>query len=115
MNLLRWFAAVRLRLRTLILRSRVEQELDEELQFHLELQVEQLMSRGFSPKEARRMALKAIGGVDRQKERCREVRAGQWLALVGADVTFGWRQLMKRKVTTGPAILSLGRAIRACP
>jgi putative ABC transport system permease protein len=60
------------------------------------------------------MALKAIGGVDRQKERCREVRAGQRLALVCADVAFGWRQLMKRKVTTAAAILSLGLAIGAC-
>ncbi len=114
MKLLRWLTTLPLRLRTLILKGRVEQELDEELQFHLESQVEQLISRGFSSKEARTMALKAMGGVDRQKEQCREVRAGQWLALVGADVAFGWRQLMKRKVTTAAAILSLGLAIGAC-
>jgi putative ABC transport system permease protein len=114
MKLLRRLTTLPLRLRTLILKSRVEQELDEELQFHLESQVDQLISRGSSLKEARTMALKAMGGVDRQKERCREVRAGQWLALVGADVAFGWRQLMKRKVTTAAAILSLGLAIGAC-
>ena len=114
MMLLRWLSTIPLRLRTLILKSRVEQELDEELEFHLESQVEHLISRGFSPREARLMALKAIGGVDRQKERCREVRAGQWLALVGADVAFGWRQLMKRKLTTAAAVLSLGLAIGAC-
>jgi predicted permease len=114
MRLLRWLTTLPLRLRTLILKIRVEQELDEELQFHLESQVEQLISRGFSPKEARTMALQAMGGVDRQKERCREVRAGQWLGLVAADVVFGWRQLMKRKVTTAAVILSLGLAIGAC-
>jgi putative ABC transport system permease protein len=114
MKLLRWLTTLPLHLRTLILKSRVEQELDEELQFHLESQVEQLISRGFSSKEARTMALKGMGGVDRQKERCREVRAGQWLRLLGADVGFGWRQLMKRKVTTAAAILSLGVAIGAC-
>jgi predicted permease len=114
MRLLRWLTTLSLRLRTLILKSRVEQELDEELQFHLESQVEQLIYRGFSSKEARTMALKALGGVDRQKERCREVRAGQWLRLIGADVEFGWRQLLKRKVTTIAAILSMGLAIGAC-
>ena len=114
MRVLRWVTTLPLRLRTLILKSRVEQELDEELQFHLESQVEQLISRGYSSKEARTMALKAMGGVDRQKERCREVRAGQWLRLLGADAAFSWRQLMKRKVTTAAAILSLGLAIGAC-
>jgi putative ABC transport system permease protein len=114
MSLLRWLTTFPLRIRTLILKSRVEEELEEELHFHLESQTEQLMARGFSPEQARTMALKAIGGVDRQKERCREVRAGQWLALVAADVSFGWRQLRKRKVTTAAAILSLGLAIGAC-
>jgi predicted permease len=114
MNLLRWFTTFPLRLRTLISMRRVEEELDEELQFHLESQMEQLIFRGFSSKDARTMALKAIGGVDRQKELCREVRAGQWLRLLGADGAFGWRQLMKRKATTVAVILSLGLAIGAC-
>lgn len=114
MRILRWFTTFPLRIRTLILKNRVEEELDEELQFHLESQVEQLMGRGFTSKDAWAMAMRAMGGVDRQKELCREVRAGQWLRLLGADVAFGWRQLTKRKVTTIAVILSLGLAIGAC-
>lgn len=114
MKLLRWLNTLPLRMRTLLLKSRLEEDLNEELQFHLESQIEQLIEKGCSLEKARTMAQKAIGGVDRQKELCREMRAGQWLALVGADVAFGWRQLIKRKVTTVAVIVSLGLTIGAC-
>ena len=72
------------------------------------------MAQGLSPVEARRVAMKSLGGVERQMERCRDVRAWQWLDSLRADVVFGWRQLVKRKVTTGAAVLSLALAIGAC-
>ena len=40
--------------------------------------------------------------------------SSSWLDNLRADVTFGWRQLMKRKVTTAAAVLSLALAIGAC-
>ena len=92
----------------------MEMELDEEIRFHVELQVDALVERGFSPETARGMAMKEMGNVERQMEHCREVRAWQWLEILRADVRFGWRQLMKRKVTTTAAVLSLALGIGSC-
>jgi predicted permease len=114
MKIMRWISTLPLRSRTLLLKKRLEQELDEELQFHLDRRVEQLLEQGFSPHDAQQLATKALGGVERQKERCRNVRAGQGLEALAADWVFGWRQLRKNKVTSGAAILSLALAIGAC-
>src|SRR5437868_1155854 len=63
-----------LRLRSLFLRSRVEHELDEEMEFHLQRQIEDNIRKGLSPEEARHSAMLAFAGVEQQKELCRDVR-----------------------------------------
>jgi predicted permease len=113
MKMMRWLGTLPLRLKTLFLKSHLEDELDEEFQFHLDRKAEELVERGVSVEEARVMAKKALG-VERQKEQCRDVRAGQWLEVLRADIRFGWRQLMKRKVTTAAAVLSLALGIGSC-
>jgi hypothetical protein len=57
-----------LRLRSLFRGTRVERELDDELRFHLEEHVRELIGRGVSPAEARTAALRAFGGVEQIKE-----------------------------------------------
>src|SRR5437016_3655819 len=54
----RWLYRLPLRLRSLFQRSRVEQDLDEELCFYVEQRTELEVARGFSPEEARRLALR---------------------------------------------------------
>ena len=114
MKMMQWVATIPLRVRTLFEKKRVERELDEELQFHLDRQVEQLVAKGVSSVEARRFAMKSLGGVERQMERCRDVRAWQWAEILRADVVFGWRQLRRNKVTSAAAVLSLALAVGAC-
>ena len=114
MKIRRWFSSLPLRVRTLFKKKQVEQELDEELSFHLEGKIEELVAQGYSAEEARVMAMKSLGGVERQMERCRDVRAWQWVERLRADMVFGWRQLKKRKVTTAAAVLSLALGIGAC-
>ena len=63
-----------LRLRSLFRRPVVEQELDDEMQYHLERQIEENTAQGMKPEEARYAALRAFGGPDQQKEQCRDVR-----------------------------------------
>jgi hypothetical protein len=53
MGIKRWFYTVPLRLRSLFRRSRVEEELDEEIRYHHERQIEELVAKGMSPEEAR--------------------------------------------------------------
>ncbi len=113
MTMRRQFSSLPLRLRTLFTKARVEAELGEEMLFHLERKAEELLERGYSADEARVMAMKSLQ-MERQMEQCRDARAWQWMEILRSDVRFGWRQLMKRKVTTAAAVLSLGLAIGAC-
>src|SRR5260370_4443507 len=86
--------------------DRLSREIDEELQSHIEEAIEQGREAG----EARR----AFGSPLRQREASRDMRVIAWLDSLRADVIFGWRQLMKNKVTSAAAILSLALAIGAC-
>jgi putative ABC transport system permease protein len=63
-----------LRLRALFRRDLVESELDEELRFHLDRQVEKFMQKGLPRDEAIRQASIVLGGIEQTKEHCREAR-----------------------------------------
>jgi len=86
--------------------NRLSREIDEELQSHIEEALEQ----GRDPAEARR----ALGPALRLREESRDVRLIAWLDSLRADTVFGLRQLMKNKVTSAAAILSLALGIGAC-
>ena len=60
-----WFR----RLRVVTSKERTARELDEELQFHLERQVEENIAAGMPPGEARRAALREFGGMDQPQGR----------------------------------------------
>lgn len=77
---------------------RLSREIDEELASH----IEEAIQEGRDPAEART----ALGSALRQREASRDVRLIPWLESLRADAVFGWRQLMKRKVTSAAAILS---------
>jgi predicted permease len=84
----------------------LRQEIDEELEAHLE----EAIAQGRDPIEARR----AFGSTLRHREESRDVRLSVWLDSLRADTVFGWRQLKKNKVTSAAAILSLALAMGAC-
>src|SRR5258708_4831459 len=86
--------------------DRLNRDIDDELQAHIAEAVE----RGRDPEEARR----AFGSALRTREASRDVKLIPWLDSLRADTVFGWRRLMKRKVTSAAAILSLAIAIGAC-
>src|SRR5688572_24610984 len=64
--------------RGLVRRRRAEREADDELQFHLEMEIETHIARGLSADEARRRALRDLGGVAQVKEAVRDVRTICW-------------------------------------
>src|SRR5258708_16226227 len=84
----------------------LSRELDDEREAHIQEAIEQ----GRDPEEARR----AFGSPLRQREASRDVKLITWLDSLRADGVFGWRQIVKRKVTSAAAILSLALAIGAC-
>ncbi len=84
----------------------LSREIDEELEGH----IAEAMEQGRDAAEARR----EFGSMLRTREESRDVRLAAWLDTVRADAVFGWRQLVKRKVTSLAAVLSLALAIGAC-
>src|SRR4051794_18615096 len=86
--------------------DRLCREIDEELQTHIAEAIEQ----GRDPADTRR----AFGSALRNREASLDVRLIAWLDSLRADAVFAWRQLVKRKVTSGAAVLSLALATGAC-
>jgi macrolide transport system ATP-binding/permease protein len=74
MRVQHWFYTIPLRLRSIFRRAQVERDLDEELQYHLDKKIEELLSRGLDLAEVRSAALRAMNGLAQRKEECRDAR-----------------------------------------
>ncbi|HEY1963327.1 MAG TPA: ABC transporter permease, partial [Acidobacteriaceae bacterium] len=94
--------------------ERTDAEIERELAAHLLLLEDEMMRKGATPDEARRLARIKLGGVEQVRIMHREERGLPFVESLAADVRFGWCQLMKRKVTTAVAVLSLGLAMGSC-
>ena len=100
-------------LRRLFSRSRLERQLDSELQFHLEEQIGQYVSSGMTEEEARRRARQRFGGLDQIKEECRHVRGLTLVETTMKDLRYTLRGLYKARIFTGVVVLSLALGIGA--
>ncbi|MEM9159210.1 MAG: ADOP family duplicated permease [Verrucomicrobiota bacterium] len=92
-------------------RKRREQDLDEELRFHIDMSVEKKMASGMSEEEARKEALRDFGGVDLAKERIRDGWVSRYVFGFWRDLKLGWRQMWARKMVAFVIVATLGLAI----
>jgi hypothetical protein len=109
----RWLYIIPLRLRSIFRRLRVENELDEELRFHLDMNIEGNIAKGMRPEEARRSALLSIGGLDQKKEECRDARGLRWLGNIRGDLEFLFRSLRRSPGYAISVIVTLALGIGA--
>ena len=92
---MRVITVLRLRLRSLLRRERVDHELDEELRYHLERDIEESVLAGCAPEEARRVVRRAAAGLQQRKEECRDMRGVNMFDNLMQDSRFAVRQLRK--------------------
>ncbi|PYU80145.1 MAG: hypothetical protein DMG50_21270 [Acidobacteria bacterium] len=110
---MRWYYKLPLRLRSIFHKKRAELDLSEELQFHLQNQIDEYVAQGMNPKEARHAALRSLGGIEQAKEECRDERKVNLIENFLQDVRFGLRLLRRSPGFSLLAILCLTLGIGA--
>jgi len=108
---MRWVRESILKLRAVVRRSQVEREMEAELAAHLEDEIRELTSRGFSPSEARQRAVSTMGHADLIREECRDARGTAAWENFKKDVVFGFRLLAKNRTFSAMALATMALAI----
>ncbi|MGH9201289.1 MAG: FtsX-like permease family protein, partial [Vicinamibacterales bacterium] len=83
----------------------VEQELNEEIQYHFERQIDARLKAGLEPDEARYAALRTMGAIEKSKEECRDLRSANLVGEFVADLRYAGRAFRR---SPGFAVLTIG-------
>src|ERR1700730_17692838 len=108
-----WFRVVRARLFGLLHKTQLEEEMEEELRFHLAMRTQENIARGMSAAEAAVQAHRQFGNITLLRDEWRDVSGGGALEIFWRDLRFAARMLAKDRALTVIAIVALMLGIGA--
>ncbi|HEY6253437.1 MAG TPA: ABC transporter permease [Candidatus Angelobacter sp.] len=107
------WSILRQKLRALTRRKRLEQDLNDEMAFHLAMRQQKLRAQGVAESEAHAASKRAFGNAALLKEKTRDLWTFHWLEHLRQDLHYAMRSLRKTPVLTTVVVLSLALGIGA--